>query len=145
MKVIFLDVDGVLNSETFMIDNPNAMFKNILSESAIDLLRRIVDETGAKIVLSSSWRRIKMNMIHLTKQLFAHGISIHSSTPYSIELRNRGDEIGAWLREHPEVTNYVILDDDDDMGEHMSHLVQTTWKHGLEEKHVEEAVRLLSK
>jgi hypothetical protein len=52
MKVIFLDIDGVLNSEEFFRNNPN----QAISRSGMSILKRIVDKTGAAIVMSSGWR-----------------------------------------------------------------------------------------
>ena len=54
MKVIFLDFDGVLNSDTYYEEhNWSAPF---IDESRLVLLKRIVDATDAKIVLSTSWK-----------------------------------------------------------------------------------------
>ena len=61
MKVIFLDIDGVLNSETFSKDNHKVYLatgeiKPDVDEKAVQRLVTIIKETNAKIVLSSSWR-----------------------------------------------------------------------------------------
>lgn len=106
MKVLFLDVDGVLNyREWFRIhgreDYP-------LDPVCIELVQRIIKETGCKIVLSSTWRNHEGSVQELKKYF-----EIIDKTPHFSSFR--GDEIKAWLEKHPEVTKYAILDDDNDM------------------------------
>ena len=58
MRVLFLDFDGVLNSESWMLAHPQANFLRALDRSAVALLAEIVSRTQARIVVSSSWRRM---------------------------------------------------------------------------------------
>ena len=63
MRVIFLDVDGVLNSNSFAEkmfseQGVRVFYEDILDKRAIACLKQIVSATGATIVLSSSWRKI---------------------------------------------------------------------------------------
>jgi hypothetical protein len=55
----------------------------------------------------------------------------------------RGHEIDLWLRKHPEVERFVILDDCSDMAMHTNRLVQTDCQEGLLDEHVELAIRVL--
>ena len=55
MKVIFLDIDGVLNSRAYDRKRNWDELTNI-DESRLPLVKNIVDETGARIVLSSTWK-----------------------------------------------------------------------------------------
>lgn len=73
------------------------------------------------------------------------GISnIYGITPGTTK-RYRGEEIQMWLDEHPEVTNYVIIDDDNDMLDSQeSHLVQTSWYDGIQDYNVERAINILN-
>lgn len=65
-------------------------------------------------------------------------------TPWSRD-RYRGSEIKEWLDEHPEVTNYVIIDDDNDMLEEQEpYLVQTSWYDGINDYDVEKAIKILN-
>lgn len=120
MKAIFLDIDGVLNVYCESRDEYGCVFHDHL----VDNLRWVIDQTGAKIVISSTWRlsgekaimdmwdfrNLPGEVIGITPNLtYGRGFSDH--TP-------RGVEIQQWLDEHPDVTNYVILDDDSDMLEH---------------------------
>ena len=147
-KIIFLDVDGVLNNESWVIrcaeeDNYYPLRENGLEDRALALLAYIVRETGASVVISSSWRRISAAMQSLLQDLAKWKIPVVGETPL-ISGDIRGNEIQAWLDEHPEVERFVILDDDDDMGDLIPHLVQTTWKNGLQPIHKDAAIHLLN-
>ena len=111
MKVIFLDIDGVLNSDEYFdrIEGLNMQgIENQVDVEKIKLIKKAVEETGAKVVLSSSWR-YKRNAQYLKQLLFEHDIFV-DSTPY---LNNeRGIEIKEWLKEHPDTEDFVILDDE---------------------------------
>lgn len=111
MKVIFLDVDGVLNSDEYF-DKIRGLeingIENDIDIEKIKLLKKAVVATGAKVVLSSSWRYTR-NGKELKELLLKYGIQT-DSTPF---LGNeRGNEIKQWLANHPDTEDYVILDDE---------------------------------
>lgn len=151
-KVIFLDVDGVLNDDK----TPTRTRKGCIfvDESKIFLLKRIVDETGAKIVLSSTWRydrddsRYNGDFLDLQKSIRAAGLDFYSYTPVDVLGIRRGMEIRAWLGVHTEVKKYVILDDElFDYKERrlLDRLVKTDFADGgLKEDHVKDAIGLLN-
>lgn len=160
MKVIFLDFDGVLNSSaSFVCENrkkkravknyytgkgglSNKSAKQIrinqtFSEVCASNFQYILDKCpDVKVVISSTWR-ILHDMDWLKEKLEEYGIDsskVIDKTPRIIQgFRSapRGEEISEWLAEHPEVTDYVILDDNSDMTVHMEKFVQTTWLDGL--------------
>lgn len=111
MKVIFLDVDGVLNSDEYFDKIKNLNINGIQSEidvEKIKLLNIAINETKVKIVLTSSWRYTR-NAQELRKLLSEYGIST-DSTPF---IQNeRGLEIKQYLYEHPDVEDFVIVDDE---------------------------------
>lgn len=125
MKVVFLDVDGVLNTEETFERNYQEYLKTGIKNEPIDeirigYLKEIVDKTGAKIVLSSSWRRhceFEDGLIvseeghtkYLIKMLAKYGMTLYDITGYDRE-GNRGNEINEWLNQN-EVENFIILDD----------------------------------
>lgn len=131
VKVLFLDIGGVLDSYRsayafggfpFDVDKHRHRF----DEVAIALVRNICTAAGAQIVLSSSWRTDK-DWQRIGKSL---SLPIFDRTPSL--AGPRGDEIAAWLAEHPEVECYAILDDDGDMlDEQRPFFVQTTHQDGL--------------
>ena len=99
MKVVFLDIDGVLSFDAVTIDIPS-----------LKRLKRILDETGAKVVLSSAWRIFPDGRDQVKEALKSIGHDMLDCTPE--DGPTRGAEINQWLREHPEVENFVIIDDD---------------------------------
>ena len=150
-KILFLDVDGVLNNETWageMWDDYNIKVynKNILYQPALVQLRRIINATGAKIVVSSSWRKIHDAYQDLLRWLDMYGMNVLDTTSKTTSRYRqiRGDDIGEWLNAHPGVESYAILDDDDDMGEHMNHLIRTNMYYGLTEEKANACIDLLN-
>ncbi len=155
MKVIFLDVDGVLNCEHSHQRVPGESYVGI-EDNKVDLLQRIVMTCGAEIVLSSDWKygwdpldnsKHDPHAKYLEMKLAQYRIAILDKTPDRPNRYERGAEINQWLREHDEVTDFVILDDEyfNDFGEYKlgSHFVQTSWSNGLQKNHVKRAIKIL--
>lgn len=146
-KVLFLDVDGVLNNGSWameMYERGVRVFRDgLLFEPSLVQLRRIVDETGAAIVVSSSWRLDPEAYEQLREWLAKYGMVIHDQTPWV--GGDRGEDITAWFNRNPGRYRYVILDDDDDMGRHLKHLVRTDFNIGLTEEKADECVRRLGR
>jgi hypothetical protein len=150
MNVIFLDCVGVVaggeyakNIHSFPGDS---MFRQCLNEidpRAVALLNQIVDQTQAKVVITSTWRT-KFGFEMVERMLQKHGFTgeVIDGTPQTDGIR--GNEIQAYLDNEPSVEKFVILDDGDVTKELSPFLVQTTWLTGLRQKHVEQAVDLLS-
>ena len=151
MKVLFLDVDGVLNS-----NDTEDVFKGFigLDYAGIRLLREIIDETGAKIVLVSSWKHrwYKDDKKHqddlanyLDQRLAEEGLKIIDKTE---GMSDRGTGIVDWLSEH-HTESWIVLDDEI-FGDYeecgiMPHLVKTSfYDGGLKDKHVELAIKMLN-
>ena len=147
-KIIFLDVDGVLNSEEFsrwLFDNHEKKYRGyeLLDQRAILCLQDIVFVTGAEIVLSSSWRLSSKCSEQLRQQLLPYGLQFIDKT-VSLPYEDRGEEIKEWLSRHPDVSHYVILDDDSDMFDIKDHLIQTTFCKGLLPEHAAKAIEMLT-
>lgn len=144
MKIIFLDIDGVLNS----IDSEDHFHGCIgLDYSGIKLLKEIVDATGAELVLISTWKLSCHLCSYLDTRLAQEGLTITDKTGGS--MHNRGHGIIDWLSDHP-TNSWIVLDDEvfDDYDECgiLPHLVKTDFYNGgLKEKHVELAINLLNK
>lgn len=147
-KIIFLDVDGVLNSRSFAkrmrdTEGVSVFREDILDGRCLLLLKDIVDRTGAKIVVSSAWRRIPTSYRHLRDWLQQYGMDAYDKTPYV--GGERGNDITAWFNRHPGDYRYVILDDDSDMAGHMDHLVQTSfYDRGLTRPLADKCIALLN-
>lgn len=152
MKIIFLDVDGVLNSR-----DTEDSFKCFigLDYSGVKLLREIVDSTGAEIVLVSTWKigwhkdhkELQTDLAdYLDKRLSEEGLKIMDKTKGRVS--DRGEGIINWLSEHT-VESWIVLDDEifADYEEYgiMPHLVKISfYDGGLKDKHVELAIKMLN-
>jgi hypothetical protein len=114
MKVLFLDIDGVLNTPKMLGRFGMDFVDNVL----VALVARIVNETGCKIVLSSTWRIDEKDRNIAIRELGAYGLTIHDYTPVitgvsgwtSVDSPTRRHEIQAWLDQNP-VDRFAILDD----------------------------------
>ena len=132
MKIIFLDIDGVLNNHNTLGESLN------WEPDLVEILNRVIKETKAKIVLSSTWRWIERYRNIIKNDMKIDFIDV---TPKLWE--ERGHEIQAWLDENP-VENFIILDDDSDMVHLMPHLLQTDGEFGLTDEIADEAIKRLS-
>ena len=120
MTVIFLDIDGVLCTPLSVRLNwlfRRPMERPFFDPIALGLLRRLVRRTGARVVLSSSWRYsfedddhpfMQAIRDHFYRTLEANGTPVWDLAP--ILGRSKGEEIAAWLEQHPGA-GFVILDD----------------------------------
>lgn len=123
MKILFLDIDGVLN----IFSNNYDKYGSIFHQPFVDNLKNIIEQTGAKLVISSSWRMdgiITMRNMWKDRGLPGEIIDI-TPNEYDVvksglkefyDQVSRGDEIQLWLNNHlDEVISFCIIDDDIDM------------------------------
>ena len=151
MKVIFLNIDGVLNHEQHYkwlmeTNEPTPMQRTYpyteFNPESCRLLREIIWETDAKLVVSSSWRLDGLAKLNKLFRFFGLP-NAFDVTPCLNTAR--GIEIDAWLGSHPEVDKYVILDDDEDMNEHqLPYFIKTNpYGDGLNKKVKDKAIKIL--
>jgi len=146
MRVIFLDVDGVIN---------NHSKRNTLSFAKLERLINACDLTGSKIVISSHWRLIQPLYSHLTAVLRYLGAEVIGSTPvHTPSAPERPCEIVEWLQSYndacagldrPHVSQFVVIDDRDLLheacGERLEgRMVRTPYGPGLCEEHVAQII-----
>lgn len=150
LKVIFLDVDGVLS----------AFGVRGLCGSRLDLFAGVVKQTGAAVVLSSTWRlpHCRDQLRRLLQELSGRGVELFGMTPVLnaavgsaglVQGVLRGDEIRAWLTAAAgryEIQAVVILDDDpnDELGDLKPRLVKCDGYEGLTAGVAAEVVRRLN-
>ena len=116
-------------------------------------MKRIVDECNAKVVLTTSNKNnyyrsgmIRGILKYIIDSLLEAGIDVIGMVPM---LDSREDEIHAYLDMHPEVEEFVILDDDYDMPSFRDNLILLPSQmigieqRGLEDEHVEKAISIL--
>jgi len=160
MKILFLDIDGVLNSDEWFRANADHLEDGTLEphrdldREAVERLNQIIKATDARIVISSTWRKF-YSFLGLRDVLSANGfrypLNIIDTTPHRPSYY-RGQEIGLWLHESrfqnvlatDSVENFVILDDCTDLDPFLNELVQTQWEGGLQDEHVAEVIRRLT-
>ena len=132
-KIIFLDFDGVLNSQLYYKSGRHSArpiaFENDIDPDSVALLNQLVKATEAKVVVSSSWRHGRT--VEQLQAILDHNGFVGEVIGKTKDLRcgedgqyvMRGNEIYAWMRENkaivgdssPDAHNYIILDDDSDM------------------------------
>lgn len=156
-KICFLDIDGVLNSVNFFEEKSQSKRWNEFKEKyenkhiafglanidpkAVELLNKLTEATGAKIVVSSSWRGDSALQTIFTLAGIKEPIYGETHRLYS---RYRGQEIQQWLDKH-KCDKYVILDDDlDFFDSQLPYLIHTDWKIGLTENDVDMAIEILN-
>ena len=150
MKVIFLDIDGVLNtSDTFK--RRKKIYKKIgvliprLDFFRIRYLKEIVKNTEAKIVITSSWKKSKNDMRELKYIFDLFNLNIYGVTLNCID-GIRSNEIIDFLNKH-NVDSFVILDDEScDLIGLEEHLVKTRnyGQTGLLKDHISVAINILN-
>lgn len=143
MKVLFLDIDGVLNSLSSSIafdGYPHDFSQKGMAKFdmvAVGLVRKLCEECDVSIVLSSTWRMYSP----VSDAASALNLPIFDKTPVLNGIR--GLEIKDWLDKHPEVTHYAILDDDSDMlSEQKEFFVKTSFKDGMSIKNYSQLKRI---
>ena len=140
MKVIFLDFDGVLNTEN------NFSSTGDFSKSACKNLNKLLEDSRElKIVISSSWRHKGLKKVK--EVLKGNGIDVSRVIDITDETDrdDRGHHIERFIADHPEIKHYVILDDKADMDKILDHLVQINPVVGLTSKDIQKALEILKK
>lgn len=172
MKIIFLDIDGVLNSETDFVEagmyghEPNATKYTLksgrevllpISSGKLALLEMIIAATDAKIVITSTWREeFKLGDIHEKFRVRGFRLPrtcIIGKTKDSIRRMSsdhtytRSSEISDWLSEKDDIESYVILDDISPtmFHGHDDHLITTSEYDGLNKLQATQAINILGR
>lgn len=162
VKLIFLDVDGVMTSKNGYLKE-GVTFKGSMDikfhQDHVDALNHILKETGARIVVTSTYRWM-YDVAQLKKQFEKNGIDplyVISKTPNEVKgTWNRGEEIKYWLENYPqkakgkhgvgiEVESYVIIDDDVDfLANQRKNFVKTYKDYGLTYVEAEKVIDILN-
>ena len=150
-RIVFLDYDGVVNtymwnergtkvSYNYPIDNKVNHFQ------AVQWLSEFCLKYGFDIVVTSTWREEQNYKECLINGGLRKGIEILGCTK-SIEGKTRGDEVNAYLAEHPEIADYIILDDINDfLPRQKNHLILVNHHYGFQNPEYRECIdRFLKK
>ena len=155
MKIIFLDIDGVLNYGGCKARSATGCLG--VEEEKVKLLRQIIDQTGAIVVLTSTWKTdwfptefiedLPKDGQYLEKQLAKHKVFIRAKTE-DPSWAQRGQGILDFIEtSNYSVEQFVILDDESfdfiELGLE-NRFVKTNFTDGLLPEHVEKAVSILN-
>jgi histidinol phosphatase-like enzyme len=137
MNIIFLDIDGVMNS------TEDRFSTELENKDYWIRLKRLVNKTNSAIVLSSAWRIIERLTDCVKERLNEYNIKYIDKTPY---LSGRGNEIKTWLDSTDiKVDKFVIIDDEisDIVGLFPDNVVKTDMHKGLQDEDIEKAIKIL--
>ena len=159
-KVIFLDIDGVLSPRWWDSDKQSDNYGRLFDAKAVANLSKIVEETEAEIVISSSWKNVGLvelqnmwrdrdlpgKIVDITPDYMSDELLLKEDSADMDYLYERGSEIQGWLLLHgDDIRRYVIIDDMDDiLPEQLSYFVQTDPEMGITNDDVKKVVRLLN-
>ncbi len=165
MKILFLDIDGVLNSDEYFRENHDdvkRLYKDslynkddidfLLKRQMLDIdinkllmLKNALNGTDVKVVIISSWKKLKI-FPYVVRELIKRGLPIIDFTI------DNGSDRGAGIKKYLidyQVDDYVIIDDDifDDYDQEiLSKLIKTSFYNGgLKKEHVNELIKRLKK
>lgn len=174
-KFIFLDVDGVLNNSKWLLneewqeDENHTPFLDHIDDHNLDLLERLVNETGAKIILISSWRHeINKNDINEWSSVSRHvQVLLDKFEKRHLKLTDKTDtfmektaklqlntkftrdlEIYDWLMHHAHMHDKFVIFDDEDIDTHHifeKNFIRTRFSTGLTEENIQKAIEILNK
>lgn len=150
MNIIFLDIDGVLNSEAKLNRlwnefHDTSLFHPIpFDEIALENLNTLVRETNSKIVVTSTWRLSShINDLIVALKDYNLDTEIIGYTRF-IENATRGTEINDFLSHLGYRPNFIILDDDEDMDDLLPFLIKTNPQLGLTIQNTKDAIARLN-
>ena len=158
MKVIFLDIDGVLNNDQHT-EFTNGFKKSAVGDAqmqdpeSVKVLNTIISKTNSKIVISSDWRFMGLDkLIPILRQWGVDGEIIGETD--QISNSPRGWEIQKWMgdwdysegrKRSVDIESYLILDDYSDMMyDQRNNFIHVNNDSGLQEKHINKAVQILN-
>ena len=166
-KIIFLDFDGVLNTQYYQeqLQSHSKKWQDeygaFFDPNAVKQLKRIIDATGADIVVESSWKYLGLDamkelwdvrnlpgrVIDITPSSVSdeHLININLDHLDTSTLHCKGIEIASWLAEQTEDVRYVIIDDEYViLKSQLPHFILTNPYEGITEEQAERTISILN-
>lgn len=166
IKFLFLDIDGVLNCDNYMLSDEylaecrslgitpigrevmNKAHYLHIDPSAVKLINTLVERSGAKVILSSTWRKMySLAEMNIMFQKRGATFQIVDVTPAKMSWRPRGLDVAAFLSHQKQngivPAAFVILDDIDEFSRLKDHFIQTSEEKGLTQEDVAKALNIL--
>jgi len=136
MKVLFLDIDGVVNRA-----GTRQRYRGFMGIDPFlaSMVGKIILDTGAAVVLTSTWRHFQGGR----EEVDRHVYKTFDVTPIA-DTGFRGEEVKMWLDGHPEVTRYAIVDDDSDFYADQP-LFKTNWQTGITDEVAQQVTKFLNR
>jgi len=172
MKVVFLDIDGVMNHYLSHEEYESYDVEQVdIYDEHLSLLRRIIDETNAEIVLTSSWRIFPNSLSTVMDRLASFGMHLRGITDEGVDrttlktltdvkqvrlswsdvgrVDDRGAEILLWSYKHRDVLERAVVFDDEtkDIEPYLNNdifLIKTDYAFGLTKELADKAIRILN-
>ena len=154
MNIIFLDVDGVLNSQRYALElwKKTHIQRNgenyPFDEECMKNFQTLVRATNAKIVVSSTWRKSESEKRVLLRKLKEYGLDeeVIGYTPIINEIGpTRGQEIKAFLANLKGNHNFIIVDNSINLDDLLPYFVRVNLEVGLTTENVKEAIEKLNR
>ena len=143
-KVLFLDIDGVLCTFRAHFAYGRGLLLKVWDPTSCQLIHRLCEKFDLKIVVSSNWKNDPELPEYLHKYDLSSFLHPDSKIPTVLTATLRGQEVKAWLDKHPEVIEYIIVDDDSDfLEDQMSRLILTENAEGFGAKDYQKMEGLL--
>lgn len=150
-RVIFLDIDGVLCTARSHFAHGTSKMMLEWDVTGCALIQSICEKSGAKIVISSTWR-IDAHQEELFPRLLKHGLyqylfcdraaSSEWATPW-VPSHSRGHEISRWIEKNGPISDYLIIDDNDDFsGDQLNRFIQTEPTNGFSAEDYQASLKL---
>lgn len=163
-NIIFLDIDGVLNTERWHLNegqnSPQDQFGDSFDPEAVANLVLIIEKTGADIVISSSWkfsghesmqamwreRKLPGKVIGITPSTLSDEMLLKADPDELDKMPFKGYDVKEWLSNHSkQIKNYVIIDDENSfLPEQRSRLILTDPKCGISKEDAGRVINLLN-
>ena len=145
IKIIFLDIDGVMNNSQTMLHNYRTWE---FDQVPVECLKRILAATDAYIVISGALGRA-LHIDDMRAIFESHGIRGNRILGTTRNVGDRGDDIDdwlAWCTYEDQIQSYILIDDagPPNIGRHHRRLVHTTSDVGLAPEDVDKAIALLN-
>ena len=150
MNIIFLDVNGVLNSTKKLIDlyietgKPHLGINYPFDEVCMNNLKYLVEETNSYLIISSSWRKRVDKKERLLEELRKYDLD-KRIIGYTKILGPKLDELKNYILLFSNNINFIVLDDDKRLESMVDNLIITNSYYGLSKENVDTGIRLLKK
>ena len=139
MKILFLDIDGVLNSVYY---SKKMEYNEFFEKKKIELIKQIVEKTNCKIVLTSLRLNFQLYDNEIKDTLENEGLKIYDTL--NLSFISKAESIQRYIKNKDSIENYVVVDDSDYKNDFQYHFVKTSTYYGLTKSKAKKIVELFN-